>query len=426
MAALYKFITAVSPLHNAANVAVTTIPSVTFTAPMQAASLNAQTIFLEKANGPVVPVTYHYDFLNQKVSLSPASPFEVDTQYLLRILSGELGPKTIMRETSAREYAFIFTTEAAVVVEPPIESPIEPPIEPPVKKPVPEEPVVPVETVFFLEESYPKEGDLAETLDKVFLRFSEPIDLLTVAENVSLKKDTGSNLLSLFQSAETTSLSIDTEKSVNGYLVLTVSPALAAGTAYILELKTGLASTLNSKLQSAVSIHFQTRWSQFFTTVRAVRLLMGRFADAYTDSELAEMIYQQSTEIYQLMSMQTDFDEAAWAPAPYAATQYVLYRSAYNAMLNQSLESSSGIKKNFQLGDLQVSEASTVSSEIANLLGLFEKEMNKWWNLLTGEEEYDGIYKPNLSKTLGSATKAETDYSYPTFLTRAGFNELGG
>ena len=424
MAALYKFITAVSPLHNAANVAVATIPSVTFTAPMEAASLNAQTIFLEKANGPVVPVTYHYDFLNQKVSLSPTSPFEVDTQYLLRILSGESGPKTIMRETSAREYAFIFTTEtAAAVVKPPIEPPVEEPIP---EEPVPEEPVVPIETVFFLKESYPKEGDLAETLDKVFLRFSEPIDLLTVAENVSLKKDTGSNLLSLFQSAETTSLSVDTEKSVNGYLVLTVSPALAAGTAYILELKTELASTLNSKLQAAVSIHFQTRWSQFFTTVRAVRLLMGRFADAYTDSELAEMIYQQSTEIYQLMSMQTDFDETAWAPAPYAATQYVLYRSAYNAMLNQSLESSSGIKKNFQLGDLQVSEASTVSSEIANLLGLFEKEMNKWWNLLTGEEEYDGIYKPNLSKTLGSATKAETDYSYPTFLTRAGFNELGG
>lgn len=418
MAALYNFITAVSPVHNAANVAVATIPSVTFTAAMEAASLNAQTIFLEKANGPVVPVTYQYDFLNQRVSLSPASPFEGDTQYVLRILSGELGPKTITGDTSAREYAFVFTTEVAAVVEPPIE--------PPVEEPVPEEPVVPVETVFFLEESYPKEGDLAETLDKVFLRFSEPIDLLTVVENVSLKKDTGSNLLSLFQSAETNSLSVDTEKSVNGYLVLTVSPALTAGTAYILELKTGLASTLNSKLQAAVSIHFQTRWSQFFTTVRAVRLLMGRFADAYTDSELAEMIYQQSTEIYQLMSMQTGFDETTWAPAPYAATQYVLYRSAYNAMLNQSLESSSGIKKNFQLGDLQVSEASTVSSEIANLLGLFEKEMNKWWNLLTGEEEYDGIYKPNLSKTLGSATKAETDYSYPTFLTRAGFNELGG
>lgn len=418
MAALYNFITAVSPVHNAANVTVATIPSVTFTAAMEAASLNAQTIFLEKANGPVVPVTYQYDFLNQRVSLSPASPFEGDTQYVLRILSGELGPKTITGDTSSREYAFNFTTEVAVVVEPPIESPVE--------EPIPEEPVVPIETVFFLEESYPKEGDLAETLDKVFLRFSEPIDLLTVVENISLKKDTGSNLLSLFQSAETNSLSVDTEKSVNGYLVLTVSPALAAGTAYILELKTGLASTLNSKLQTAVSIHFQTRWSQFFTTVRAVRLLMGRFADAYTDSELAEMIYQQSTEIYQLMSMQMGFDETAWAPAPYAATQYVLYRSAYNAMLNQSLESSSGIKKNFQLGDLQVSEASTVSSEIANLLGLFEKEMNKWWNLLTGEEEYDGIYKPNLSKTLGSATKAETDYSYPTFLTRAGFNELGG
>ncbi len=418
MAALYNFITAVSPVHNAANVAVATIPSVTFAAAMEAASLNAQTIFLEKANGPVVPVTYQYNFLSQKVSLSPETALEGDTQYTLRILSGELGPKTITGDTSAREYAFVFTTEVAVVVEPPVE--------PPVEEPVPEEPVIPAETVFFLEESYPREGDLTETLDKLLLRFSEPIDLLSVTENVSLKKDTGSSLLSLFQTAETNSLSVDTEKSVNGYLVLTVSPALTAGTAYILELKTGLASTLSSKLQAAASIHFQTRWLQFFTTVRAVRLLMGRFADAYTDSELAEMIYQQSTEIYQLMSMQTDFDETAWAPAPYAATQYVLYRSAYNAMLNQSLESSSGIKKNFQLGDLQVSEASTVSSEIANLLGLFEKEMNKWWNLLTGEEEYDGTYKPNLSKTLGSATKAETDYSYPTFLTRAGFNELGG
>ena len=266
-------------------------------------------------------------------------------------------------------------------------------------------------------------------MDKVFLRFSEPIDLLTVVENVSLKKDIGSNLLSLFQSAETNSLSVDTEKSVNGYLVLTVSPALAAGTAYILELKTGLSSTLNSKLQAAVSIHFQTRWSQFFTTVRAVRLLMGRFADAYTDSELAEMIYQQSTEIYQLMSMRPDFFEDDWDPAPYAAKQYVLYCTAYTAMLNQALESSSGIKKNFQLGDLQVSESTSVSSEISNLLGLFEKEMDKWWTHLYGADEEavdDGIYKPVLSKALGSATKSETDYAYPTFLTRASFAELGG
>lgn len=421
MAALYPFIKAVWPNQTDGIVTVATIPSVTFTEAIEPASLNAQTIFLEKANGPVVPVTYQYDNINQRVSLSPASPFEGDTQYLIRILSGELGPKTITGDTFGREHTSVFTTEVTVVVEPPVE-------EPPAEEPPVVEPPVEVPTLF-LTEHYPQNGTLVPASDKLVLRFNEAIDMTSLLAGTTLTKDNGSSLFALIGNDTVHTLTFSSQNTADHTVVLSIAPALANGTAYKVALSADVATASGSKLNETVSFSFQTEWLHYFTSVRSVRLLMGQFGEAYSDQEIAEMINENSVSVFQLMSMRPDFFEDDWDPAPYAAKQYVLYRTAYTAMLNQALESSSGIKKNFQLGDLQVSESTSVSSEISNLLGLFEKEMDKWWTHLYGADEEavdDGIYKPVLSKALGSATKSETDYAYPTFLTRASFAELGG
>lgn len=421
MATLYNFIRETLPSHNATAISVGSSVSVVFLSPMQAATLNSTTIILSKANGPVVAADYSYDFISQAISINPTADLEGNTQYQLKILSGETGPKTINGDTSSREYAISFTTEVLIPEEPPIE-------EPPAEEPPVVEPPVEVPTLF-LTEHYPQNGTLVPASDKLVLRFNEAIDMTSLLAGTTLTKDNGSSLFALIGNDTVHTLTFSSQNTADHTVVLSIAPALANGTAYKVALSADVAAASGSKLNETVSFSFQTEWLHYFTSVRSVRLLMGQFGEAYSDQEIAEMINENSVGVFQLMSMRPDFFEDDWDPAPYAAKQYVLYRTAYTAMLNQALESSSGIKKNFQLGDLQVSESTSVSSEISNLLGLFEKEMDKWWTHLYGADEEavdDGIYKPVLSKTLGSATKSETDYAYPTFLTRASFAELGG
>lgn len=418
MASIYNLIKSVLPAQNSLSVLTTIKPSLFFVASMQKNTLTAQTILFYKVNGSVVPATYRYDSLNQVLEIQPTVPLDGNTQYQVRILSGEQGPRTTLKETSSREYVFSFTTEVTAVVEPPPEEPTVPPTEP-----TPEEILLPP---FLLLDSYPSNESLVALPEKLFFRFNEPVDT-TTANAVSLGEKGLSKLFSFF-SQEEIALTLDSENTKDGYLVYTIATPLASGKQYEITIDSGLKALSGKVFSAEQKLTFQTLWEKFYSSVEAVRLLLGLFSEEYTDQQLAELIQQQSIGVYQLASMRDDFVEADWTNgAPYAASQYVLYRTAYSVMLSQTLETSSGMKKSFQLGDLSVSESSTVSSEISDLLALFEREMDKWWKALTGEEEVvAGDYRPTLSKRLGSATKAETDYSYPSFLTRASMNDLGG
>ena len=418
MASICNLIKGVLPAQNSLSVLTTIKPSLFFVASMQKNTLTAKTILFYKVNGSVVPATYEYDKINQVLEIQPTVALDGNTQYQVRILSGEQGPRTILKETSSREYVFSFTTEVTAVVEPPPEEPTVPPTEP-----APEETLLPP---FLLLDSYPSNESLVALPEKLFFRFNEPVDI-TTADAVSLGEKGLSKLFSFF-SQEEIALTLDNENTKDGYLVYTIGTPLASGKQYEITIDSGLKALSGKVFSAEQTLTFQTLWEKFYCSVEAVRLLLGLFSEEYTDQQLAELIQQQSIGVYQLASMRDDFVEADWTNgAPYAASQYVLYRTAYSVMLSQTLETSSGMKKSFQLGDLSVSESSTVSSEISDLLALFEREMDKWWKALTGEEEVvAGDYRPTLSKRLGSATKAETDYSYPSFLTRASMNDLGG
>ena len=418
MASIYNLIKSVLPTQNSLSVLTTIKPRLFFVASMQKNTLTAQTILFYKVNGSVVPATYRYDKINQVLEIQPTVALDTNTQYQVRILSGEQGPRTTLKETSSREYVFSFTTEVTAVVEPPPEEPTVPPTEP-----APEEILLPP---FLLLDSYPSNESLVALPEKLFFRFNEPVDT-TTANAVSLGEKGLSKLFSFF-SQEEIDLTLDSENTKDGYLVYTIATPLASGKQYEITIDSGLKALSGKVFSAEQTLTFQTLWEKFYSSVEAVRLLLGLFSEEYTDQQLAELIQQQSIGVYQLASMRDDFVEADWTNgAPYAASQYVLYRTAYSVMLSQTLETSSGMKKSFQLGDLSVSESSTVSSEISDLLALFEREMDKWWKALTGEEEVvAGDYRPTLSKRLGSATKAETDYSYPSFLTRASMNDLGG
>ena len=335
MASIYNLIKSVLPAQNSLSVLTTIKPSLFFVASMQKNTLTAQTILFYKVNGSVVPATYRYDSLNQVLEIQPTVALDGNTQYQVRILSGEQGPRTILKETSSREYVFSFTTEVTAVVETPPEEPTVPPTEP-----APEEILLPP---FLLLDSYPSNESLVALPEKLFFRFNEPVDI-TTADAVSLGEKGLSKLFSFF-SQEEIALTLDNENTKDGYLVYTIGTPLASGKQYEITIDSGLKALSGKVFSAEQTLTFQTLWEKFYCSVEAVRLLLGLFSEEYTDQQLAELIQQQSIGVYQLASMRDDFVEADWTNgAPYAASQYVLYRTAYSVMLSQTLETSSGMK----------------------------------------------------------------------------------
>lgn len=418
----------ITPSQNQMDVSLGSSVVVVFNTDMKSSTLNAQTISLTKGSTPVA-ASYSFSGINKELTITPTASLVGDQTYKLFISTGESGPQTAFGNLSNKEYVFYFTTEA--VVEEVIED----------SENLTEETTTETETPVdnFSEEdlfdnlrlldSYPKSGDLVAQLSDVVLSFDEDVNIETVASFVYLREQPISPLLSHLSNANKITLSLNAS-STKRAIILTPSTELRKGTAYDLVIKSNVAKDLEPSkiLGMDVVVPFQMQWELFYTSVSSVQLLLGLFAQAYSDAQIATMIHQESLGTYQLMSMKTDFDITLWTDtAPYAATQYILYRTAYQAMLGQIIENSSGMKQSIKLGDLSVAESSSVSSEVSGLLGLFEKEMNKWWNLLNGVvEDENGIVLPKLSTNLGSATRGITDSPYPEWLGRVPFTDLGG
>lgn len=422
MASVTNLIYSINPAHNQTEVLLDTAIVIRFNENMNPATLNANTI-LVTSGGVVVPATYTYQAITKDLTIQPTSLLNASTTYAVKVLSLAEGPVTVFGDVSSREYIFYYTTTVAPVGE---ES---------APDTVPDV-IVPVTDNFFgnvsVWASYPESGDLVDDLEDLVVTFSTEINTETLATQVFLQEQAISPLLRRLKESTRIALTIDSEASNGQTIIFVPASELAPGVAYELILKAGIASATDPTLTLGAdqTIPFQTQWELFYTSVDSVKLTLGLFREAYTDAEIATMIHQQSLGTYQLVSMLTGFDPTLWeGTAPYAASQYVLYRTAYQSMLGQVIESSSGMHKSIQLGDLRVSDSSSVSAEITDLMGLFQKEMDKWWDVLTGGEDIavdDGMYRPVLSSRLGTATKGETIAPYPGFLSRSSYAELGG
>lgn len=418
----------IAPSQNQIGVPVTSPVVLVFNENMNAQSLNKETISLTRG-ATVIDATYSYNGIRKELTITPKEKLVSDQTYKVTILTGEAGPQTVFGNLSSKSYLFYFTTEL-IVPEPEIPKDSE---ENP-KDDVPDVDNFPIEedslfSVVSIVDSYPKEGDLVGDLPAVVLSFDRDVQTTDILQKIYLREKSISPLLSRLNNTNRINFLLNTESDARTISLSPLTP-LKKGMAYELVVEAGISDSLNPliTLGMDVVIGFQTQWEIFYSSVSAVKLVLGLFREAYTDAEIASMIYQESLAVYQLMSMKPEFDLLLWgAGAPYAATQYVLYRTAYQAILGQVIENSSGMKKSIKLGDLSVAESSSVSSEITDLIGLFEAEMKKWWNLLNGiEETEDGVALPKLSKKLGSATRGITDNPYPEFVTRVPFTDLGG
>lgn len=419
----------ITPSPNQVDVAVTAKIVVVFSESMNGETLNQTTMPLMDGS-KVIDATYDYNGIKKELTITPVSSLSGDQTYKVSILTAEAGPQTAFGNLSNKPYTFYFTTQVVTVEEDiPVET-IEEPVDNSVDNPVDN---YPIENDLFstvtLIDSYPKEGDLVLDLPMVVLSFDRAVNKDAIAGLVYLREKALSPLLSRLNNANKLTFTLDAgidDKTIS----LTPTGTIKRGTAYELVVESTVSDANNPDILLGIDhvIGFQMQWEIFYSSVASVKLILGLFGEMYTDAEIAAMVYQESLAVYQLMSMQSSFDALVWAETvPYAATQYVLYRTAYQSMLGQIIANSSGMKKSIKLGDLSVSESSTVSSEVTDLIGLFENEMKKWWNLLNGiEETIEGIVLPKLSTKTGSATRGTTDYPYPDWMTRVPYKELGG
>lgn len=422
MANIANLIDSINPTNNQTEVLLNEAIVIRFNEYMNPATLNANTILVTRG-GVLVPATYTYQALTRDLTIQPTSLLKGSTTYSVKVKGLGEGPAAKSGNVFPREYIFYYTTTVAPVGEgaPPDTTP---------------DVIVPVTDNFFgnvsIWASYPESGDLVDDVEDLVVTFSTEINTETLATQVFLQEQAISPLLRRLKESTRIPLTIDSQASNGQTIIFVPASELSPGVAYELILKAGIASATDPTLTLGTdqTIPFQTKWELFYTSVDSVKLILGLFREAYTDAEIATMIHQQSLATYQLVSMLEGFDPILWeGAAPYAASQYVLYRTAYQSMLGQVIESSSGMHKSIQLGDLRVSDSSSVSAEITDLMGLFQKEMDKWWDVLTGGEDItvdDGIYRPVLSSRLGTATKGETVAPYPGFLSRSSYAELGG
>lgn len=423
MANIANLIDSINPTNNQTEVLLNEAIVIRFNEYMNPATLNANTILVTRG-GVLVPATYTYQPLTRDLIIQPTSLLNGSTTYSVKVKGLGEGPAAKSGDVFPREYIFYYTTTAEVGAEEELPPEMIPDV------------TIPESDAFFsnisIWASYPESGDLVDGLEDIVVTFSTEIDTTALESKVFLQEQAISPLLRRLKERTRIPLTVDDEASNGQTIVFVPTSEVKLGVAYELILTAGIASKIepNLTLGTDQTIPFQTKWELFYTSVDSVKLILGLFREAYTDAEIATMIHQQSLATYQLVSMLESFDPILWeGTAPYAASQYVLYRTAYQSMLGQVIESSSGMHKSIQLGDLRVSDSSSVSAEITDLMGLFQKEMDKWWDVLTGGEDItidDGIYRPVLSSRLGTATKGETVAPYPGFLSRSSYAELGG
>lgn len=292
------------------------------------------------------------------------------------------------------------------------------------------DPLMQEQSNLVLEKSFPSSGDLLELDSKMILVFNKDIEANKLQENIFVKKSKLNSLLEDLSTEELIKGTVTTQNETEKDKTLVFQPSvpLEPGTEYELVIK----ESLSAEFSTTVRIRFHTLFKRMFADVDTVRLVLGQFAERLTDLELAKLINQQSNSIYQLASMMPSFDEAEWPETggviiefPYAASQYVVYSTAYYAILGQSLEGSSGISESIKLADLSVSGSSETSDNLSDLLELLKAEYERWWDVLQGkaEEIKEGV--PNPNRYMVTATRAGNT-PYPDFQTRVPFEEIGG
>jgi hypothetical protein len=106
-------ITAVNPVNGALAVSTTPTLTVTFSEPMNAATVKSTTVYLLKQGTQLVPTTFSYNAATNTATLVPVSPLLSSTSYTIFVLGGTSGVRDLSGNALVQNVASVFETIAA-------------------------------------------------------------------------------------------------------------------------------------------------------------------------------------------------------------------------------------------------------------------------------------------------------------------------
>lgn len=451
MSTVEFIIKSITPANGEEEVALNKAIKISFSENMNKESVeDPKRIVLSDSDGPVL-ADYEYNSINKELVIY-TNNLKPDELHHIKIHSKDKGPYTVFSKVIKNDYDFMFRTrgekkesylqeETDTSQEPSGDTESESKEED-ISLYSEEEDGYEILYDAFEEnstngirlvESFPEPGDLVELDGQMVFVFNQPISKDVLEDNIFVKENKLNRLLERLNSNQGKLLTgtVETENGETEDTTFIFKPTqqLKPGHEYQVVIR----KELSPNMQEDLRITFHTLFERMFADVDTVRLILGRFSERLTDLDLAKLINQQSNSIFQLASMMDTFLEEQWVEEsgvivqfPYAAGQYVVYSTAYYAILGQALETSSGISESIKLADLSVSGSSEVSDNLSDLLEMLKAEFERWWNALQGEAEEIDPLAPNPNYSMMPATRGGDSSPYPDFQTRVPFTDLGG
>jgi hypothetical protein len=107
-------VSGVSPANSATNISTTIAPTITFSEPMDPATISTSTIDLKSSPGAVlVASTVSYNATTRVATLTPNVPLAISTSYTLRAIGGGSGVKDVAGNALASTQSASFTTTSS-------------------------------------------------------------------------------------------------------------------------------------------------------------------------------------------------------------------------------------------------------------------------------------------------------------------------
>lgn len=276
---------------------------------------------------------------------------------------------------------------------------------------------------FDVVDTYPRRDDVDVTPGQVMLVFSSDVDASTI--NVDsiyiIKKEDKQdlNLLDFMTDYSPTKKITATIEPITNPKMVVLTATLEDDAEYTAIVRESVKNSTGSSLGIAYHWSFMTKFTSLYGDAEMIKGDVGGFIARMSNKILYKTMRDNSIHAFNITSQTANFQPEDYedGKAPYYIHQYVRYKTAYDLLMNGYIQSSNGTGASVTLGDLTVDKKSS-QADISSLLKEFKERIKPWEDAIHGHNNR-GYAKPSV------VVRGENVETYPDFLTRTEFNELG-
>lgn len=415
-------VTWIEPANEEAGVSPETQIKITFRTFMDESTFTQENIRIVSSEEESVPWRY-IDYINSnKMLIIEPDGLKSETEYTIILAGTSKGIKSLATNYYLpADKHYVFSTGAGSVPDENEEAPVEPAPGTP-ESPKPSQPGPPIEDIFSfgIKETYPVDGAVHITPEKVIALFDSELDADTINEDsVYIIRAKGKDRIGPLDLMTVYS----PEKKVQDAVVtvegntLVIDAQLADNAEYTVIVRSTVKSKSGNALGQTVSWSFMTKFPYLYGDAELIRNDLSIFMNGIPDRILYKMMRDNSEFAYEVATRSGTMPATNAEGAPMHVHQYVRYKTAYDLLINGQIRESSSSGNNIRLGDLSV-DKSGESSDMTAVSRDFKNQIKVWEDALRG-------YNDRGYAMTRSVVRGENVVTYPDFLTRSEYRELG-